>query len=447
VTAFSSFEDAQSYLLGTIDETVSRRTSYKLDRMRAFLRELGDPHRRYPSIHVGGTSGKGSTCTMIAAVLHAGGIRTGLHTKPHLHSMTERARVDGASVSRERFTELLGEMMPAADRITPEFGRPTYYETLLALAFVHFARERVDAAVIEVGLGGRLDGTNVLQPDVTAVTSIGYDHTDVLGDTLEAIAREKAGIARRGVPFVVGSAPPPALETLETCAREAGAPLVRVTDAVGITPAPARPPFAQAFAARTASAHYNVALPVHGLFQVANAATAIAVLERIRPALRPDGRSVERGLARVAIPGRMEFVPGSQACVLDIAHNEEKAQSLVASLRDEFPGRRLHYVVAVSESKDARQIVATLASLPASFTFTAFDAAGRHAADPQKLVSVAASLGIEAQAYADPREALAAARRQTGPGEPIVVTGSTFVVAQLRELLLGGISDAIESSA
>jgi dihydrofolate synthase/folylpolyglutamate synthase len=381
---------------------------------------------------------------MIAAVLHTAGIRTGLHTKPHLHSMTERARVDGVAVSRERFAKLLSEMMPAIERIAAEFGRPTYYETLLALAFVHFAQERVDAAVIEVGLGGRLDGTNVLQPDVTAVTSIGYDHTDVLGGTLEAIAREKAGIARRDVPFVVGTAPPPALETLETCARDVGAPLVRVADVVAVTPALSRPPFAQAFAARTAIARYDVALPVHGLFQVANAATAIAVLERVRPALRPDVRSVERGLARVAIPGRMEFVPGSPACVLDIAHNEEKAQSLVASLRNEFPGRRLHYVVAVDESKDARQIVATLASLPASFTFTTFDVAGRHATDPQKLLSAAASLGIDAFAYPDPREAFAAARQRSGSDDLIVVTGSTFVVAGLRELLLGGISDAVE---
>ncbi|MBV8373632.1 MAG: bifunctional folylpolyglutamate synthase/dihydrofolate synthase, partial [Candidatus Eremiobacteraeota bacterium] len=182
----ATFAQAHDYLLGTIDETVSRRTSYKLDRMRAFLRVLGDPHRAYPTIHVGGTSGKGSTCTMIAAVLHAYGKRTGLHTKPHLQSMTERARIDGVPVAPARFAELLDGMLPAIERITAEYGRPTYYETLLALAFVHFATEAVEVAVIEVGLGGRLDGTNVMQPLVTAITSIGYDHTEILGDTLEA---------------------------------------------------------------------------------------------------------------------------------------------------------------------------------------------------------------------------------------------------------------------
>ena len=447
MNAFSTFDEAESYMLGTIDETVSRRTSYKLDRMRAFLRELGDPHRQYPAVHVGGTSGKGSTCTMIAAVLRAAGKRTGLHTKPHLHRMTERARVDGIAVAPERFARLLGEMMPAIERVAGEFGRPTYYETLLALSFVYFAAERVDVAVIEVGLGGRLDGTNVLQPEVTAITSIGYDHTDVLGETLEEIAREKAGIARAGVPFVVGPVPPQVFLTLSECALAAGAPLVRVADEVDVEPAAARPPYAQAFTARTNAARYAVELPVYGLFQLTNAATAIAVLERLPPSLRPSPRTIERGLAHVVIPGRMEIFAGAPPCVLDIAHNEEKARSLVASLREAFGGTRLHYVVAIGESKNARQIIAALAEVPATFTFTTFVAAGRDATDPHDLAAIASDLGIAARAVEDPFEAFATVCRDASPDDLVVVTGSTFVVAALREALLGGVADAIESSA
>jgi dihydrofolate synthase/folylpolyglutamate synthase len=447
VSVYLTFDEAEAYLLGTIDETVSRRTSYKLDRMRALLRQLGDPHRQYPTIHVGGTSGKGSTCTMISAVLRAAGKRTGLHTKPHLHRMTERARIDGIAIAPERFARLLAEMMPAIERVTAEHGRPTYYETLLALSFAHFAAERVDAAVIEVGLGGRLDGTNVLQPVVTAITSIGYDHTEVLGETLEEIAREKAGIARAGVPFVVGPVPPAALHTLSTCALAAGAPLVRVADVVDVEPASAHPPYARTFTARTATARYAVDLPVHGLFQVTNAATAIAVLERLPPALRPTPRSVERGLAHVVIPGRMEIFAGAPPCVLDIAHNEEKARNLVASLREAFPGTRMHYVVAIGESKNAQQIVATLGELPGTFIFTGFDVVGRHAIDPRELVTVASALGIAARAIEDPFEAFASVCRDATPDDLVVVTGSTFVVAALREALLGGVADAIESSA
>jgi dihydrofolate synthase/folylpolyglutamate synthase len=436
LSGVSTFEQAQAYLLGTIDEMVSRRTSYKLDRMHAFLRELGDPHRAYPTIHVAGTSGKGSTCTMIATVLQAAGKRTGLHTKPHLHLMTERARIDGVCVDPRRFAALLDGMMPAIERITPQFGRPTYYETLLALAFVHFATERVDVAVIEVGLGGRLDGTNLLQPEVTAITSIGYDHTEVLGDTLQAIAREKAGIARAGVPFVVSATAPEALQTLAECAVEAAAPLVRVSEAVSVEPLPCGAPYAQTFAATTPAARYRIDLPVYGLFQVANAATAIAVLERLGASLRPTVQDVETGLARVAIPGRMEVFAGEPTCVLDIAHNDEKAQSLVASLRAFFPQRRVHYVVAIGESKDAASILSTLASLPSTFTFTSFNVTGRRAIDPADLTAMAAALGIRAAAVPDSLGAFTRACDAAADGDLVVVTGSTFAVAAVRERLV-----------
>jgi dihydrofolate synthase/folylpolyglutamate synthase len=448
VIPISTFARAEAYLLGTIDESTSRKTSYKLDRMRAFLHELGDPHRAYPTIHVGGTSGKGSTCTMIASVLQAAGKRTGLHTKPHLQSVTERARIDGVAVTPERFAALLDGMMPAIERIARRYGRPTYYETLLGLAFVHFAAERVDAAVIEVGLGGRLDGTNLLQPEVTAITSIGYDHTEILGDTLESIAREKAGIARAGVPFVVAATAPAALKTLAECAEEAGAPMVRVAGVVATEPASPPQAYAQRFAAITSAARYTVDLPVYGLFQIANAATAIAVLERLGPALRPGPREVELGLSRVSIPGRMEVFPGAPVHVLDIAHNAEKAEYLVASLRDAFPRRTIRYVVAIGESKDATQIITALAKAPSTFTFTSFDVPGRRAIDPEHLAMLAGSLGIHARAIADLAAALAAARHEAGANDLVVVTGSTFVVAALRESLSGrSFADAAESSA
>ncbi|MBV8727880.1 MAG: bifunctional folylpolyglutamate synthase/dihydrofolate synthase, partial [Candidatus Eremiobacteraeota bacterium] len=197
-----NYEQAEAYLYSTVSETVSPRVPYRLDRMRYFLEALDNPQRRYPSLHIGGTSGKSSTSTMAAAVLTASGKRCGLHTKPHLESMTERARIDGVAISQERFAELLTAMQDAIEEVMREYSRPSYYETLLALAFLHFALERVDIAVIEVGLGGTLDGTNVITPLVSVITNIGLDHTEVLGDTLEAIAADKVGIAKPGVPLV-----------------------------------------------------------------------------------------------------------------------------------------------------------------------------------------------------------------------------------------------------
>jgi dihydrofolate synthase/folylpolyglutamate synthase len=432
-----AFERANEYLLGTINETLSPRTSYKLDRMYALLRKLGDPHLAYPTVHVGGTSGKGSTSTMVAAALGAAGLRTGLHTKPHLHDATERARIDGAAIDRQRFATVLDDMMPAIEStIAAGLGRPTYYETLLALALTYFAQERIDVAVVEVGLGGRLDGTNVLQPAVAAITSVGYDHTDVLGETLDEIAREKAGIAKSGAPLVVADVPREAAIAIESCAAQAGARLVRVADWSRVEPGGS----AEAFDVVTARTRYRIHTRVAGAFQRINAATAITVLEQLQPPLRVPPDAVERGFAELSIPGRMEIAAGAPAVVFDIAHNAEKAQHLVAALRERFGGSRVHYVVAVGESKDAAGIVAALATLPGTMTFTSFETAGRRAIAPQRLMEIAASVGIFGRAFDDPVEALGAAQRGAAVGDVVVVTGSTFVVAALRRGHVAGIA-------
>jgi len=423
---------AETYLLATINETVSRRMPYRLERMRAFLRELGDPQDAYPTIHIGGTSGKGSTSTIVAAALQAGGKRVGLHTKPHLRSMTERARINGLPVSEERFAALLESMMPAIDRTTETNGRPTYYETLLALAFFAFAQDAVDVAVIEVGLGGRLDGTNVIVPQVAAITSVGLDHLDVLGETLEEIATEKAGIAKANVPLVIGVEDESARAVIFAQAARAGAPTVDLRDAARVDDVHILRD-AQAFAVTTARGRYDIVTTMLGEFQRHNTAMAIVILEALDEGLRPSIAAVQAALAPLVIPGRMEVYPGHPTVVFDIAHNVEKAEHLVRSLLESFPDRRFSFVVAIGESKDATEIVRTLASLPSTFTFTSFETAGRHAIKPARLASVAESVGAWGRAVADPVEALAIARRNAGASDVVVVTGSTFIVAQLRE--------------
>jgi dihydrofolate synthase/folylpolyglutamate synthase len=346
--------------------------------------------------------------------------------------MTERARIDGVAVAPERFAAVLDSMMPAIEATAAGYGRPTYYETLLALAFTYFAQERVDVAVIEVGLGGRLDGTNVILPVVAAITSIGYDHTEVLGDTLEEIAAEKAGIAKPGVPLVVAALPARALAVVERYAASVGAPVVRVAETVRLE---SEPPDAggQRVTIRSPRAAYALTLAVLGAFQRINAATAITVLEQLNDALRPSQRDVERGFARLAIPARMELLARNPSVVFDIAHNAEKAEALVASLRERFAGRRVHYVVAIGESKDARRIIEILAGMPSTFTFTTFAATGRHPIAPARLARMAETAGTWGRAIADPMEALTVARRWAGIDDVVVVTGSTFVVAGLRE--------------
>lgn len=435
------FAQAEHYLVGTINETISRRLPYKLERMVAFLNALGNPHTKYPTIHVGGTSGKGSTSTMVAAVLQTSGKRVGLHTKPHLRSMTERARIDGVPISEEAFAALLDEMMPAIDVTTMEFGRPTYYETLLALAFVYFAKENVDIAVIEVGLGGRLDGTNVITPLVSAITSVGYDHMETLGNTLTEIAAEKAGIAKPGVPLVISISDGHAKLVVEQHAASVGAPVFDVRATTRVETAHALRE-GQAFSVQTPQHRYAITTPMLGEYQRSNAATAISILEALPEEFVPNVAAVEGAFAHLNIPGRMEFYPGHPSLLFDIAHNAEKAEHLVASLRESFPNRRFSFVVAIGESKDAKEILRAFTELPSNFIFTSFDVAGRNAIKPQKLAVIAETLGAWGRVVSDPIEAIEIARRTAAQNDVVVVTGSTFIVAELREWWLQSIAAA-----
>ncbi len=428
-----NFSNAQSYLLGLINEHASRRSPNRLDRIQAFVAELGEPHLRYPTLHVAGTSGKGSTATMLASIEEAAGKRVGLHTKPHLASVTERVRIDGTPLADDAFGELLGEMMPAIERVALEHGRPTYYETLLALAFVAFARAEVDVAVIEAGIGGRLDGTNVLQPEVGIITNVSLDHTEILGDTTALIARDKAGIAKPGVPLVSDVNDADARHEIVAACAEVGAPFISVRDTVTID-ARRGERYGQSFDVVTPVDRYELSLPVLGGFQQRNAAIAIRALEQLEGGLRPPKRAIEDGLARLVIPGRMEFFPSHPSLVFDVAHNPDKMTHLVDALAETFPGRRFSFVIAMAETRDIAAILEPLQRLPAAFTFTAFDnIAGRTATRPQRIASIAQDLGLWGRAVADPVDALSIARRNADASDVVVVTGSTFVVAVLRD--------------
>lgn len=436
------FAQAQAYLLGTINETASRRMPNRLDRILALLDALGNPHNRYPTLHIGGTSGKGSTSIMAAAVLQASGKKTGLHVKPHLQSVTERARIDGVAISEERFGEILGDMMPAIERVANDHGRASYYETLLALAFLYFAQENVDVAVIEVGIGGKLDGTNVLHPLVSVITNVALDHTDILGDTTAEIAADKVGIAKAGITLVSDVFDPDARAVIEAGCAAAGAPFVSVRDTVTITPRSGER-YGQSFAVTTPEATYDLALPVLGGFQQRNAAIAIRALEFLPPDLRPDAASIAAGFARLVIPGRMEFFPSHPAVVFDIAHNPDKAAHLAAALRQTFPDRRFALVIAVGQSKDAAHVIEQFVGLPGTFTFTSFDTDGRQSIRPQRLASIARDLGVWGRAIADPVEAFSVARRNADAQDVVVVTGSTFVVATLRDWWLTHVANRV----
>jgi len=390
---------------------------YNLERMRRLLAALGNPERAFLSLHIAGTKGKGSTAHMAEAILREAGYRTGLYTSPHLVDLRERIRLDGRIVSERDFTAAMNEMEPQLRRL-----RPTYFETMTAAAFLLFARKGVDFAVVEVGLGGRLDATNVILPAACAITTIDFDHMDKLGHTLAAIAGEKAGILKPGVPAVSSPQPAAALRVL----RQRGSPFFprfRVLSRGG---------FVLKFTVEGAGGRrYRCDLPALGEHQAANAATAIALVERSGARVSPA--VVRRALRKVRLPGRVEVVGRRPWMIVDGAHNPVAARALAAALKG-LPRRRMILVFGASSDKDYRSMLRTL--LPAADLSIFTRAANPRAAAPAELMKQAR--GRAAVAAGSVERALALARKSAGPEDAIVVTGSFYVAGEALALLSRG---------
>ncbi len=380
-----------------------------LGRVRTAMERLGDPQKRFAAVQIAGTNGKGSTAAMAEAILRAAGLRTGLYTSPHLARFTERIRVAGREVD--------GDRLAALDARVVATGVPlTYFEIATALAFLTFAEERVDVAVLETGLGGRLDAVTVAEPLATAITSIGLDHTAYLGGTLAEIAREKAGILKPNVPCFLGRLPAEAEREIARRAAEVGAPLRYL----GRDFSPPRG-----------------ALGLSGPHQRDNAAIAVALARAVAahagyPGRPLDDALVAGALAHTSWPGRLERVGND--LVFDCAHNADGARALAAALPEMAAGRRVVLLMSIVEDKDPRAILAPLA--PLAYALVATRSESPRARPPEALVLEAARFLTRRFAVADPTEALAEARRRAAGGL-VVVCGSMFLVGPLRAQLLG----------
>jgi dihydrofolate synthase/folylpolyglutamate synthase len=414
----------------------------KLDRMRSLLRLLGDPHRNLRIVHIAGSKGKGSTAAMLAAILGQAGYRTGLFTSPHLVRVEERFQVDGQPISRDELRSALRDVQESALR-NPLPGL-TFFEVATAAGFLHFLRRRCDAVVLEVGLGGRFDSTNVCRPAVSVITSISYDHTELLGQHLSQIAAEKAGIVKPGRPCVSGATALPARAVIEHVCRERRAPLLQLEvdfhyryEPGSVGNGDSRPP---RVAVTTAGRTWPpLELNLYGEHQAANAAIVIATVEILRSQgwHLPDA-AVSAGLARVTWPARMEVVGGHPRVVLDCAHNVASARAVVETLTTSFPPGRRFLIFAGSGDKDIPGIFDVLAPHFAAAWFTRYTLNPR-AVPPERLVELwQAAGGTSASVAATPAEALQAARATAGVDDLVCVTGSVFLAGELRPLLLGG---------
>ena len=397
-----------------------------LDRMRALLAAVGDPHAALPVIHVAGTNGKGSTAALAASVAQAAGLRVGLHTSPHLLTLRERMRVGGAPAPSAWLDDAVGRIEPALGAVGPSF-----FEATVALSLLYFAEREVDLAVVEVGLGGRLDGTNVVRPAVSVVTHVGLDHTDLLGETLPEIAREKAGIAKPGVPLLHAVEDPGARDALEAEAARRGAPVEDVRQSCGVDvvqPAPLRLRLA------TPVREYGpVEVGLPGRHQASNAALAVRAVEVAfeRTGRRaPSDEAVRTGLADVVVRsglrGRGEALAEDARVVLDVAHNADGWRAALGGI-DVPAGGRLWALVGVMADKDAGALADALAARGAHVLV--LDLEGDRARPPADLAHALHQRGAPAVVVEDAAAALAAFETSASPDDRLIVTGSHLTVA------------------
>ena len=410
-----------------------------LDRIRALLARLGDPHRDFRSVLIGGTNGKGSIAALLASILREAGVGAGIYTSPHLVHFEERIAIASLPIPPDDLTALTSELAAAIDAGRRAGGdSPTYFEATTALAFLYFSRRRVPLAVLEVGMGGRFDATNVVAPVACAIAPIALDHTRYLGETLPAIAFQKAGILKPGVPAVIARQDPESLEVIRSEALSSGAPIIE-TSSCTIDPPTGRSDFPDPpiFDLRTpGGARYDdLTVPLRGDHQVENAAVAVLLAELLAgtPTIAPDARAIARGLRRVSWPGRVEMHPGDPELLLDGAHNPAASRMLAAYLTGHQPGRPLSLVFAAMRDKEIDGMLRILGPLAREVVVTALPV--RRAASPDTLRRIALVQGLRVTACATPSEALARGREAAGPGGLVVVSGSLYLVGEIKKIL------------
>lgn len=428
----TSYQKTLEYLYSFVDYSLSRglrnmAEKFDLDRMRRFLEFLGNPERAYPIIHVAGTKGKGSVCALCASALEAGGYRVGLYTSPHLQDYTERIQINGAPIPREELIKLVDEIRPFLDQGT----EITTFEITTALALLYFARQKVTAAVLEVGLGGRLDATNAVQPNVTVITSISYDHTQVLGDTLAEIAAEKGGIIKRGVPVIIAPQQEEARAVFEKIAARQNARLIQIGrdfQFKGIENSLEGQTLQVWDTTQPSSQPVQLQIPLLGDHQLENTATAYAALRVANEHGLPlSVESIQKGFKDVDWPGRFEVLRRDPPVVVDAAHNRDSARRLMLTLKTYFKDWPVVLVFGASEDKDISGMLAELMQNVDQMIFTR--SYHPRAIEPESLVALVQGYGKSAVVVPAVEDALERALEVAGEDKLVLITGSIFIAA------------------
>lgn len=414
-------------------------TNFDLDRMRTLLKKLGNPQDQFRSVHIAGTKGKGSTCAMTASMLEAAGYKVGLYTSPHLIDIRERIQINGHLIPQSEFARLVRQIEPVVTRMKP---LPTYFDVLTAIAFKYFAEQKVEIAVVETGMGGRLDSTNVIKPEVTAITSISKDHMAQLGGTLPKIAEEKAGIFKSGIPAVTVVQDPEVEAVLKRVAATNGAPL----DITGKTiefsyrfeSSRLQGPHNRVCLTTPNSKFEHLAVPLVGEHQAINCGLALAIIDKLKTRGLPinDARAME-GLAKTSIPGRMEVISQTPRIVVDCAHNAASLDAMMRAIGQHIPYDSMVVIFGCCADKDVSGMLDRITSGADKVIFTRVD--NIRSADPNELSArYVEQYGKMAQVAPTLADALAVANRAVTKEDLICITGSFYLVGEAKKLLASG---------
>jgi len=439
-----NYNESVRYLLTLGRELASpqhaRAAKFDLHNIVAMCERMGHPERVYPSVHIAGTNGKGSTAAMLASICRASGLNCGLYTSPHLLRINERIRVDGEEISEEQFAESFTRVHAIIEELLASgklAAHPTYFECVTAMAFDFFARAKVEIAVIEVGLGGRLDSTNVIVPEVAVITQIDFDHENFLGHSIAEIAAEKAGIIKPGAWVVSAAENPDANEVIRRRAAEQGAHLVEIDSACRISYLGAnegRYRFGVTLSDQLGAGgaqEMKIALPLAGRFQVRNAVTALAAARLLAArGFAIDDSAIVRGLESVRWPGRLELLQERPAVYLDGTHNPAGARELLAFWRTHLAGRRIHMIYGAMRDKAVDEVAGLL--FPQAATVILTQSPQPRSISAQALAAMTSHLTKSAEAIREPGAALERALEIAAPDDVIFATGSLYLVGDLR---------------
>jgi dihydrofolate synthase/folylpolyglutamate synthase len=409
--------------------------NFDLDRMRTLLRKLGNPQDQFRSVHVAGTKGKGSTCAMVAAMLQANGYKVGLYTSPHLVDVRERIQINGQMISHADFSRLVRTMEPLVNHSRPT---PTYFDVLTAIAFKYFAEQKVQIAVVETGLGGRLDSTNVLRPEVTAITSISKDHMAQLGYTLPKIAEEKAGIFKKDIPAITVVQPPEVEAVFQRVADKVGAPLDITGKSIEFSyrfeSSRMLGPHNRICLTTANSRFEHLAVPLLGEHQAINCGLALSIIDKLRTrgiAIN-DARAME-GLTKTVIPGRMEMVSATPRVLVDGAHNAASIDAMMKAIGQHIPYDSMVVIFGCCADKDVAGMLERITSGADKVIFTAVNSV--RTADPEELAArYVEQYGKMAQVARSLDDALAIANRAVTKEDLICITGSFYLVGEAKKL-------------